>query len=296
VNGEVELGPAVRSSDGGWRRYSIVPPKGAALRFTRYRHGGGRRGNVAANKLTTLKSAIPGVVSVTNPAPALGGIDAETLESLRRRAAMEIRTRHRAVTADDFEFLAGEASPRVGRVVCLPPERDGPVRVHILPRVEPADRKLEFHELTPDELLVSEVQAYLAERCVIGTRVEVLPVALHGVSVVVTVQASPMSGPERVRKDVADALYVYLNPIVGGSAAGPGAGWEFGRALNQGELYGVVGSVGGVDYVKELDVYETDLTTGDPEDESAGLQIPLRRYELLASGTHTVRVERRRRH
>jgi predicted phage baseplate assembly protein len=294
VNGEVELGPAVRTADGGWRRYSIVPPKGTELRFTSYRHGGGRRGNVAANRLTTLKSAIPGVASVTNPAPAAGGIDAETLDSLRRRATMELRTRHRAVTVDDFEFLASEASPRVARAACVPPGAGGPVRVHILPRVEPANRKLALHELTPDEGLLAEVDSYLAERCVIGTSVQVLPVALRGVSVTVRVQASPNSDLQRVEQDVAQALYVYVNPIIGGSLDGPGSGWEFGRGLNQGELYGLVRQVEGVAYVTELDLYETDLTTGDPKAEPAGVHVPLLRHELLASGTHSVRADRRR--
>ena len=48
VSGEVELGPAIRETDGGWTQYGAVPPKGAVLRFTRYRHGGGRDGNVTA--------------------------------------------------------------------------------------------------------------------------------------------------------------------------------------------------------------------------------------------------------
>ncbi len=115
--------------------------------MSRYRHGGGRQGNVAAGTLTVLKSAIPGVDTVTNLRPAFGGVDPESLESARTRAAMEIRTRYRAVTPDDFEFLCGEASPRVARAVCLPPGEDGMVRVHILPTVAPADRQLSLDEL-----------------------------------------------------------------------------------------------------------------------------------------------------
>src|SRR5439155_16553587 len=137
--------------------------KGATLRFTRYRHGGGRRGNVAAGTLSVLKSAIPGVVSVTNPRPAFGGVDLESLQSARTRAAMEIRTRYRAVTADDYEFLCGEASPKVARAICLPPDGHGAVRVHILPVVEPADRRLDLDELSPDEPLRREVAEYLDE-------------------------------------------------------------------------------------------------------------------------------------
>ena len=102
--------------------------------------------------LTILRSAIPGVASVTNPEPAYGGVDPESLDSARQRAAMEIRSRYRAVTAEDYEFLVGEASSRVGRSICLPPATPAdPIRVHVLPRVAPADRQLTFAELTPDE-------------------------------------------------------------------------------------------------------------------------------------------------
>src|SRR5919112_2676894 len=72
VSGDVELGPAIRETDGGWSQYGAVQPKGAVLRFSRYRHGGGRRGNVSAGALAVLRSTIPGVDTVTNPAPAVG--------------------------------------------------------------------------------------------------------------------------------------------------------------------------------------------------------------------------------
>ena len=112
--GEVRFGPAIRQPDGGWRQFGAVPPAGSALRFTRYRHGGGRAGNVAAGALTTLASRLAGVESVTNPQPAAGGADAEPLESARRRAALELRTRSRAVTVEDFERLTVEASAAGG--------------------------------------------------------------------------------------------------------------------------------------------------------------------------------------
>ena len=149
VSGDVELGPAIRETDGGWTQYGAVPPKGAVLRFTRYRHGGGRRGNITAGALAVLRATIPGVDSVTNPKPAVGGVDAEALEHARQRASMEIRTRYRAVTAEDFEFLAGEASPRVARAVCVPPGDGGAVPLHIVPHVFPADRQLAYDQLAP---------------------------------------------------------------------------------------------------------------------------------------------------
>ena len=140
--GELRFGPAIRQPDGGWRQFGAVPPAGSALRFTRYRFGGGRAGNVAAGALAMLASPVAGVVSVTNPEPAVGGADAEPLESARQRAALELRTRSRAVTVEDFERLTVEASPLVARALCSAPPGNGPVRVHVLPRVDPPDRLL----------------------------------------------------------------------------------------------------------------------------------------------------------
>jgi predicted phage baseplate assembly protein len=293
ASGEIDLGPAIRSPDGGWRQFGAVPPKGAELRFTAYRHGGGRSGNVAAGTLNVMKTAIPGVAEATNPRPALGGVDGESLDSARQRASMELRTRYRAVTKEDFEFLSGEASPRVARVVCVPPNGDGagPARVHIVPRVEPPDRKMDLEELTPDETLLNQVARYLDGKRLIGTRVELLPGKLRGVSVVVNLQAAPRADIARVEDDVRYALYTYLNPLVGGSLTGPGVGWEFGRALNQGELYGIVHSIDGVEFVKILRVYETDLKTGKQDSKPAGTHVELEPDELIASGTHIVKAE-----
>ena len=292
TNGRIELGPAVRQPDGGWTQYGAIPPQGADLRISGYRHGGGRRGNVAADTLTMLRSAIPGVASVSNPRPAYGGVDPESLDSARERAAMEIRTRYRAVTAEDFEFLVGEASSRVGRTICVPPAAPtDPIRVHVLPQVAPADRKLTYEELTPDDGLLSEIGAYLDGRRVIGTTVHLLPVRLRGVSVVVNLQAEPRADLHRVEEEVLQALYTYLNPLVGGDAGGPAGGWPFGRMLNQGELYQIVHAVDGVQFVKILRVYETDMRTGQQAPQPAGSHITLDPDELLASGIHVVKAD-----
>ena len=293
VSGDVELGPAIRETDGGWSQYGAVPPKGAVLRFTRYRHGGGRKGNITAGALAVLRATIPGVDSVTNPRPAVGGVDAEALEHARQRASMEIRTRYRAVTAEDFEFLAGEASPRVARAVCIPPTEGGAVPLHIVPHVFPADRQLSYEQLAPDEELLQEVADYLDARRLIGTTVQLLPCKFRGLSVVVNLQASPLADTARVEEDVAHALYTYLNPLVGGNVTGPGAGWPFGRALNQGELYGVVHAVDGVEFVKILRIYETDLRTGEQSPKPAGTHIVLEPDELIASGAHIVKASHR---
>jgi hypothetical protein len=181
----------------------------------------------------------------------------------------------------------------VARAVCLPPRDGGAVPLHLVPRVFPADRKLEYTELVPDEALMSEVAEYLDARRLIGTRVMMQPCRYRGLSVVVNLQASPLADTARVEEDVAHALYTYLNPLVGGNPAGPGGGWPFGRALNQGELYGIVHAVDGVEFVKILRIYETNLATGEQSPKPAGTHIVLEPDELIASGQHIVKATHR---
>jgi predicted phage baseplate assembly protein len=293
VHGLIRLGPELHDPGTGITRRGAIPPKGAALRMSRYRHGGGRLGNVAPRSLTTLRSAIPGVASVSNPAPARGGVDPQTVSEARAHAALEIRTRHRAVTAQDYEFLATDASPRVARAVHIQDGEPG-VALGILPRVDPAHRRLTLEELTPDPELLDVVARHLNARKFAGCAVRLSPVRLRGVSVVVNLEAARHADPEQIERRVSDSLYVYLNPLTGGTAKdGADPGWPFGRALNQGELYAIVHAVPGVESVRILRLYELDLVTGQRANKPAGRQIALAADELIASGEHIVRVARR---
>jgi predicted phage baseplate assembly protein len=290
ATGELRFGPAIRQPDGGWRHYGAVPSDGAALRFSRYRWGGGASGNVAPRTLSVIVPRLPGVASATNPRPASGGVDAELLESARERARLEIRGRSRAVTAEDFERLTLAASPDVARAICTPVQAGGAVRVHVLPRVEPADRRLEVEELTPSESLMETVAAALDRRRLLGTSIRLLPVRFKGVSVVVDVRASPRADLERVQQDVEHALYVYLNPLIGGNPTGHGEGWPCGRALNPGELFGIVYAIEGVEFVNILRMYETDVATGQQAPQQTDSRLELAPDELIVSGRHIVKA------
>jgi predicted phage baseplate assembly protein len=293
ARGEVRFGPAIRQPDGGWRRYGAVPPGGAVLRMSRYRYGGGSAGNVAPRALSILPRPVMGIESATNPLAASGGVEPESLDSARERARLEIRARTRAVTPDDFERLTLAASPQVARAVCVGPDESAPgrpVRVHVLPRVEPADRLLEADELIPDADLMAELAATLDEYRLLGTSIKLLPVRLRGVSVVVDVRASPRADLDRVQHDVAHALYTYLNPLIGGSPTGPAEGWALGRSLNQGELFGIAYAIPGVEFVNILRMYETNVRTGEQAPQPTDSRLVLAPDELIASGRHIVKA------
>jgi hypothetical protein len=78
-----------------------------------YRQGLGLSGRVRARALTTLLDRPTGLKSATNPTPADGGADPETLARARQTAPGTVRTFGRAISLRDFEdatLVAGEVA------------------------------------------------------------------------------------------------------------------------------------------------------------------------------------------
>lgn len=284
-----------RHTKGYWERLGDVPPTGSEFRLKAYRHGGGHRGNVKANTLTVLRSSIPQVATVTNPLPAAGGRDGGSLDLARQRAMHELRTRHRAVTVEDFEYLAMQASIRVGRAKCLvhDPEASGarhasdPVTVYILAACDNAEGRLSVRDVAPTRELLDEVHAYLDPRRLLGCVVEVKPAVLLEVTVDVALETFPRSSLRRVEHDTEAALYRYLNPLFGSTVRAGQRGWGFGRSLDPGEIHGVIHSVYGVKSVLDL-----TITARDPRQlgqaEEVRQKRSLRDHQLVVSGEHKV--------
>jgi hypothetical protein len=73
-----------------------------------YRVGLGRAGNVGEGSLRTLLERPVGLKGTTNPMPAQGGTDPESLEEARTNAPSVVRTFGRIVSLRDFEDAARE--------------------------------------------------------------------------------------------------------------------------------------------------------------------------------------------
>jgi len=94
-----------------------IPPMGSQnIKCQVYYTGGGTCGNMGQDTITNLEDPIPFIERVTNPYRALGGTDAEMLEQAKLRAPWELKHRQRAVTKEDFERFALDATAEVARV------------------------------------------------------------------------------------------------------------------------------------------------------------------------------------
>lgn len=88
--------------------FGVIPPPGAVIKAT-YRVGGGIHGNVAPQTIQTIIEAPQLVLlgaQVTNPRPATGGAERESIAHAVTHAPSVFRSLKRAVTAADYAALA----------------------------------------------------------------------------------------------------------------------------------------------------------------------------------------------
>lgn len=320
--GEIRFGPRIRQPDGTYRQHGAVPPEGAHIAVTGYRHGGGTAGNVGRGTLTSYRGAVPSVSRVENVFPATGGVDAETVEEAKIRGPQTLRAGERAVTAADFERLVKQADPSIARVRCLPPRKaedssaenngqsavpgngsagngsldadrlapkevPGLVRLLIVPSVKTApgeSQTIDDFQLTTD--LVERVTKVLDQRRILGTSIELRPPYYQGVSVAALITQIKGRSPGRVQIQVLDALYRALSPV--GDDNNPGWPWE--TDLNSAMIYQLLEGVEGVDRVDDVVLFEYDLRTGERVGFGRDV-VKLEAHSLFLSAKHRVVVQ-----
>jgi uncharacterized phage protein gp47/JayE len=314
VTGRVDFGNHHPSTSS--RGHGTIPPIGSEIQALTYRYvAGDSRGNLPSNTIEVIRSVRPGLIAVTNPGPATGGSDEEPIEETKRRAPEELRNRNRAVTVEDYEYLAREATTDLRRVRCLPERlfrefdtlppgvavgdpwtfgglnRDkGNVNVLIVP-----DAPLTDNTPQPSEQLVQEVADYLDARRVVGTTLHVtypryLPIDVT-VEVTVFQQARQPGGlvpdTKLIRQELLDKIRRFLHPLHGGPQ---GSGWEIGQPFLVSGLLEVIQPSPEVGFISEitvspgLPIYGPDIPTTRPKVSQSDVWVELADYELACCG------------
>jgi hypothetical protein len=234
----------------------MIPPQGRNSIIAReYRVGGGTRGNVNAQTLTSLTRAVPYIEKVYNVLPAVGGADAETVDQAKERAPLQIKSRDRAVTAEDFETLALRSTTSIARAKSIPSdEKPGHVQLVIVPRGD--ERNLDLtRKLVPPPELCRYVRNYLDERRLITTILDVTKPSYIELSLKVTLIRRTVGQSERLRTEIEQRLRRYLHPLLGGK---DGKGWPFGRPLYRTDLVHIVEDIPGVEAIDSIAIYDED--------------------------------------
>ncbi len=292
VTGEISFGnfPTGDPENPGFGR---IPPAGAEIVATRYRYViGGLRGNVPANTVVLLTTPIPGVSEVTNPAPATGGSDAEPLEEALRRAPQELKIRQRAVTTEDYEFLAREATTEVAIVRCLAPKKrsetefittpfdrsPGNVHVLIVPNVPHDPDNAATRQPQPSTDLTDEVRTYLDARRVLTSNLFISGPVYAEIAVTATAFVQRGEDPAAVKEIILDELAQFFHPVSGGIA---GNGWQIGEDVYLPQVFDAIRALPQVSFVEDLTVRKLGASP------ITGVRIPIEEHELVCAAVRS---------
>ncbi|WP_226483043.1 baseplate J/gp47 family protein [Natrinema amylolyticum] len=261
-----------------------IPPAGQANITVTYTTGGGRDGNVAADTITDLQSSISLAEDVSNPKPADGGADAESMDALVERTTNQLKHRGRAVTPTDYERVANAAFRELSKVKCDPDGDAAGVTLLIVPHarrekpVPSMELKQRVREAVRDRAPASLVESETSRIVVRGPN-------YAEVSVSVMVDTADSTSVSSLKGTVERRLDEFLHPLDGNGDEG----WAFGEAPSMDALTEIVD---GADHV--ADVVELGATI-DVGGERCSLsehetEPPLPSDVLVCSADHDVTV------
>lgn len=259
--GEAEVSAVSEAGQQQMRQqYGQVPPLGAEIFMTRYRVGGGSKGNVQAEQITVLKTAMPYIKRVINYPRAEGGHDGESLEDAVMRVPAILRNRKTALTPEEFEAIARRLPSKrpIYRAHCITTPHlttSGTIRLLAIPgysRQDELDWQAGLHPdvYALDQTLCNQLQDYLNLHKALGIHVQAEAPEYVGICVKAQVFPQPQFQGERGHWELGDTLttrlYQFLNPLVGGLN---GQGWPLGRAVRSSDIVALLQNMAGVQYV-----------------------------------------------
>jgi hypothetical protein len=263
-------------------QYGMIPPQGRNnIRARLYQIGGGVKGNRLAQTINQLKSTVPYIDGTINFEAASGGADLEDMAQVKERGPRVLRHRGRAVAAQDFADLAREASTDVARARTITPNFDpfdqewippdtianaGQVGVIIVPNGTEA-------QPIPSLELINRVEEYILARCV--PTLDLWVAGPDWVEIFVEAEVVPTSleVANTLETTIIAALQNFIHPLRGGL---DGGGWVFGREPYTSDMYHLIESIEGVDYIRSLTLHKTGVNTAR-----------LNRF-LIYSGAHQI--------
>lgn len=254
-----------------------------------YRVTLGKQGNTDVGTITNLQNSIAFVGGATNVEAAAGGCDPETIDSAVRRGPQLLKHRGRAVTAEDFEWLAREAYPNIAKVKCMANRNElmekapASMTLVILPK-EGRAGLLAFGEIR------KQVESYLLQRAsslvAWPENIRVIPPAFVEISIAAVVAVEQFDAVLPTEMEALLKLERFLDPLSGHF---DGKGWEIGQTIHPSVFYALLKTIRTISFVEKLymSVYLLEDDRRVELDGSKPLNIP---HGVIVSGKHKISV------
>ena len=287
--------------------HGTMPATSDAVVALTYRYvEAGATANVGAASVVTMRTPVAGVSAVTNLFAAYGGSDQQSMADAMRRAPEMLRNRGRAVTVEDYTYLAMQSSSELSTACCLapydpyapPPYGTGPygglqrgagnVNVIVVPALGPAVSATPM----PTPELLQQVTAYL-DGCrdltalleVTGPRYLPVNVQISASPWQSAINSGLIANGTDMQTFIQQQIALYFHPVVGGAG---GTGWKVGQNVYIADLYTAIMPPENVGFISALTIQAgTPLYVGGRPFllGPAGAWVRLADYELVCMGS-----------
>ncbi len=279
LNGEIRFGDGLRGK---------VPGDGTEIRVLEYETGKGEQGNLQAFSKWEVKGEKIEGLKINNPKPATGGKREESIAEAFERFNRDMSIPYRAVTSEDFEYIARETPGlRVAQAKAIKnldpysqADMDGSVTVVIIP-FSPLD--IFNTPPMPSKCFRDAVARHLEKHRLLGTRVYVVSPEYVKVKVKAILGISKGFSEEEIRKKVLCKLNLFLHPVKGGVS---GKGWPVGEHVYCSDIYRVIMETEGVEWVEKINIY---AQKGAKTDENGDLMLNSK-IATVYSGEHSIEI------
>jgi hypothetical protein len=242
-----------------------IPASGLNI-YANYRVGGGTIGNLSANSIVDIASAITGI-SISSSSSTSGGTAAETIDQIRANAPIAFTTQQRAVTLADYGNLA-MSLPVVSQAKAVANTYKN-ITVYITGQ----------GNTIPTQTTLDTVTAYLQERSLAGTTVTCVaatqvPINVGSSGSPVIIGCSSRYNPTSIQILAVQAIQSLFAP----------SNVTLGGRVSLSAVYSTLYTIPGVQYVTIPLFVRSDAT------QSGAADILMRSYELPTAGNIIVTV------
>lgn len=269
--------------------YGRIPPSSGVDNIkARYKIGGGSRGNVGSLEINGLQNPYAYINEIYNPEAAVDGCEMETLAQAVSRGPQILKHRNRAVTADDFQWLARQVAHNIAKVKCLS---------NINSQGQKESGCLTLVALLPDgggqsfpdfkRRLEKRLSDQAANLLAFPGKIQVIEPVLLEISIRALLGVSDVDDMALTEKEALDKLNGFLDSITGNRG---GRGWEIGRFPHISVFYSLLKTIRTVNYVEKVSMAVHLVEYGQRQEIDLAI---VNRYPhgIVANGSHQVAVK-----
>ena len=204
-----------------------------------YRTQGGTQGNVQAGTINTLSTSITNLVSVNNDSAFSGGVDRLTLQQIKDRTTLSLKTVAGAVSLTDYADILIANFPQVltAKADLNTIDTGVDLNVYVLPNAD------EVTNITDNPVLFNTLTDYIERRKVVGTQFLIKDAESINMSINLEVHLNSDASRAAVEADIRDKVSALFNVQTGGSE---GTGTKFQQTVRVSDLFDVLNGVNGV--------------------------------------------------